>query len=213
MGACVEPAGLSGPSSQLEAPVTKAPQPNAVESTHEQLAETPLVAPQSRPPRRMNVKQLSSAIDRIFGFAWMQTEDGVVKDMMVELSLAFGQPNYLDVTQEDLNISPLFLKFLNDGARVLCLARVAIDLADQEMVEKTLIVGVGAEDNFETEAAKMETALKRLLLMFWGRRVQGDELLRWQSLFEEAAVAGGSSEMGWRTVCVAAMTHPHFYSY
>jgi hypothetical protein len=212
-GACLSGTEPTPAPGQLEAAVTKAAHPSALDSTLQQVTETPLVAPQSRSPRRISVKQMRAAIDRIFGFPWEQTESGTTKDMMTELALAFGQPNFMDVTQEDLSTSPLFVKFLNDGARTLCTARTALDMAGVTHLGQTLVHGVGAEDTFESKPALMEAALKRVLLVFWGRRVEGAELARWQQLFEQAAQSGGSSELGWRTVCVAAMTHPWFYSF
>ena len=86
-----------------------------------------------------------------------------------------------------------------------------MDFAPQ-IGESLLVVGVEATDTFETAPEAMKTALKQLILKMHGSRVEGAELDRWKTLFTTAA-ATDSPEIGWRTVCVAAMTHPNFYTF
>jgi hypothetical protein len=199
--ACLESGTESAQPGLQQAPAERAPANAVLEATVNPVGEVALVAPRTRPPHRLRVPQLDRTIESIFGYRWASLDD---------LAMAMGQPNLVDVTQEDRSISPLFLKFLNDAARGSCAARVAMDFHPD--LEARLIVGVSSSDTFETAPEAMEAALQHVLLLFHGRRITGDELVRWRSLFEEAA-ALDSPEIGWRTVCVAAMTHPDFYTY
>jgi hypothetical protein len=162
-----------------------------------------------RERRRMNIDQLSRAIETATGRRW--TEDG--EDLFVRLSGSLGKPDYLDSTDEVLAPGLLFQKFLSDAANQVCR-----DLMDEEVGQdpqaRRLAHGV---DLMAWPAANDEAttaALQRALLLFHGRELDAEheELLAWRWLLDEATASSGSAVTGWRTVCVGLITHPDFTS-
>ena len=68
----------------------------------------------SRGPRRMSVDQIERSIEKIGGLP-----EGTV-ELDQSLALALGRPDYLRVTDESLEPSPLFMKFMMDLAGFAC---------------------------------------------------------------------------------------------
>jgi hypothetical protein len=174
------------------------------------------IEPPSRQRRRMNIDQLDASIKRVTGgIAWMAGSGKYHKNQFAVLSLTLGKPNYTDMTNEDLDPSALFQKFLADAAQSTCKALVTKEKKTSKD-KRVLAKYVNWNDKVENNKKAVDQNLSYLLLRYHGRKVKVDshELQLWRFLFQSATkVTGGNTGEAWRTVCVALMQHPHFYTY
>lgn len=181
---------------------------------------TPAVEAPSRARKRMNIDQLNAALRRVSGgigwttgAGWTGTSAG--NDNFAALSLTLGKPNYTDLTAEDLDPSALFQKFLGDAASSVCLKLITRDKAEQLAQKRILMRWVQPSDTVASNPGGVDTNLAALLLRFHGHKIapQSDKLAQWRFLFSSATKISKSPTMAWRTVCVALLQHPRFYTY
>jgi hypothetical protein len=166
----------------------------------------------SRERRRMNVDQLHAAvIAATGGISWTEQQEAGIVDMFDALSATLGKPDYLGATEEELQPALLFQKFLDDAAKKVCVDLIA---AEQERPpgSRVLLMQSGLDD--PPDSARARADLRAAILRFHGRSLpDGDARLEpWSHLLEQANASFGA-ELAWRTVCVALITHPDFYSY
>jgi hypothetical protein len=167
------------------------------------LRPTPEVVEPGRPWRRMNVDQLDAAMQRASGgISWVEVRGAYVAPLFTELSATLGKPDYVEITQETLEPTPLFLKFLDDAARSVCGEMIRVDLAAPEEARILL-----SDD--------VDQRLTSLLLRFHSRRVGPDDpgFETWRWLHRSTAFVTDEATAPWYAVCVALFTHPDFYSY
>ena len=74
----------------------------------------PSLGVRSRGPRRMSVEQIERSLDQI-GLL----PEGTVK-IPDDLAVTLGRPDYQKVTEESLQPSPLFMKFMMDLGAIIC---------------------------------------------------------------------------------------------
>ncbi len=174
------------------------------------------VEPPARQRRRMNIDQLDATIQRVTGgLAWMAGSGKYHKNQFGVLSLTLGKPNYIDLTSEDLEASALFQKFLSDAAQSTCKALVAKEKKTAK-AQRVLAKHVVWKDTVANNKKAVDQNLAYLLLRYHGHKVPATStrIQPWRFLFESATkVTGGNTGEAWRTVCVAMMQHPHFYTY
>jgi hypothetical protein len=171
----------------------------------------PVVEPPSRVRRRMDIDQLSASILRVTGgLEWKVGNN----EQFTVLATTLGKPDFVELTQEDLEPSALFQKFLDDAARSVC-----FELVEQELLkaadERVLLKHVGPEDTLAEMPEAVLQNLQYLLLRYHGRNLSPDsqQLEHWRWLYETAEAVSGAPLMAWRTVCVGLIVHPHFYTY
>lgn len=164
----------------------------------------------ARPRRRMDIEQLDRSIERATGRRWMSG----TTPLFVSNARTLGVPDYAMATSEDLEVSALFVKFLDDAARSVCTATVAEDAA-LPAAERIFFVHAEPDASVTTDGAAIDENLRYLLLRYHGRRVAlgTPELSVWHDLFADARAATDDPEEAWRTVCVALLDHPDFYTY
>jgi hypothetical protein len=186
------------------------------------LAEAPPPAPPgTRPRRRMDVDMLDRAFrDVLGGLTWTVVSGSTRTDQFPLLAETLGKPNYIDTTIEDLNTTPLFAKFLGDGARKACADRVAADLAllatpSPSGAGPVLFGPLGLSDSPATASAALDAQLEALLLRFHGRALRADApgFEEWRWLLASSYQLTGRMDTAWQAVCVALLTHPDFYTY
>ena len=177
-------------------------------------------APKTRPRRRMDISQLRASLAQVTGgLQWAAR--GRASDRFEELGPTLGVPDYIQVTLEDLVPGLVFQKFLGDSSRSLCttlFAREFSALSDGEALEDpSLFVEVGIDTTFETDPEAMERNMSYLLLRYHGLvTAPGDpQLDPWMDFIAALEPqAPDDLESGlWRTVCVALVMHPGFYTY
>jgi len=168
-----------------------------------------------RPRRRMDLDQLDASVRRVTGgLGWTYTRSGTERSHFTDLASTLGKPDWVQITDEDLEPSALFQKFLDDMARDVC-TRLATADAARPAGERRLLVHVEPTDTAATAPAAVDETLSALLLAYHGRAVatSSSELDPWRELFTTASTVEASPVLGWRAVCVGLIVHPDFYSY
>lgn len=177
-----------------------------------------------RPRRRMNIDQLQAAVLGVSGgINWTERrgrEDVVLFDA---LSATLGKPDFAETTDEELEATVLFQKFLGDAARSVCTKMMAADQAALSAIADgaeadwmpRLLVHVSHEETMETDADAIQANMQVLLQRFHGRRLEVDApgLAHWHWLFQSASFVTDRPADAWLAVCVALFTHPDFYMY
>lgn len=171
----------------------------------------------ARALRRMDIDQLDESIFVATGMHWEVERANQFRRYRSTL----GVPNFTTSTQEDFDISPLFLKFVDDAARSVCTR-----LLDQETAASAMspvfLVHADTASRLPADQAEIDQNLAMLLARFHGRVIEpgSDELTPWRGLWSSAlaltrdAMTGAEDgEVAWRTVCVALIDHPDFYTY
>ncbi|MDP6945039.1 MAG: hypothetical protein QF464_12880, partial [Myxococcota bacterium] len=179
-------------------------------------------APDEQPGRqvhRMTVAQLARSIPVITGgIAWIEDFGEGPIDMLQILSSTLGAPDYLLVTEENLDPSLILAKFVQDAAYRICVNWVTRDAA-LAASERTLIVH---QDWASQDAADIEASLVALQMRFFARKIDlGDAedaaaITALSDLFHAAAggaAAGQEATDGWTAVCLAHMTSPEMVLY
>lgn len=135
----------------------------------------------SRLPRRLSYLQLRRSVTTLLGTSWV--EDGV--DVLALLAPTLGDPDYQEITTENLETSPLFVKFMEDLANNVCAIAPLATLAP---------------------AGNPEADVRALKLALHGEHLPpGDPSL-------EPLLRLHASD-GIRAVCVALLGAPEFYLY
>lgn len=161
--------------------------------------------PPSRARRRMDLDQLDAAFQRVLGTAWVENN----QNQLTALAATLGKPDFVERTDEDLTISPLFQKFLDDAARKLCADLLA---AERSRPAPARIFFTAVDVDADSRGPELDAELAYLLLRFHGQPADGGALDVWRHLFVNVAAAAGPSQ-AWNAVCVALITHPDFVTY
>lgn len=179
--------------------------------------------------RRLQLSQVEASIKTIFGttaagapITWRTAST----DGFAARAETLQVPDYIERTEEPLEASPLFLKFMSDMARSVCNQAVAADTAAQRpaTMGKVLYRHVNAADTVASARDAVDQNLRHLRLVFHGIKVQPGEdapIAPLRALFSDVVLqAAGTATPnathvaeGWRTVCVALVTAPEFLLY
>jgi hypothetical protein len=173
--------------------------------------------PQSRNARRVSIEMLRRSFPVVFGndlagqpITW--TVGG--RTGFDAYTRALGEADYADVVDENLDPSPLYLKFLDDAARDACNKVLAADFARADPAQRALLRYVALTD---TAGDALNKNLRYLRLRFHGTHVADADdapIASFRQLFTDSMAANaGSVKEGWRAVCVALVTAPEFSLY
>jgi hypothetical protein len=160
-----------------------------------------------RAPRRVTVAQLDQSIQVAVGRPWAG---------LGAVAASLGRADYAMVVSESTDPNLVFAKFLEDGAREVCLATAAADLAAPTAEGRVLARKLG--EGSLTKIADLPRAaiaqnLVYLSTRFWGAPLAGEDLDAWTALFEQLAIraqSAGKPEQAFAAVCLALMTDPRF---
>lgn len=163
-----------------------------------------------RSARRVSVNQLGASIQGAVGQPWSKLEG---------LAASLGRADYALINAESIEANLVFAKFLEDGAREVCLARATADLkltvAKDRVLGRTLPDGA-VGDLRQLKEAQVHELLGYLSTRFWGAPLQGAELERWTGLFTRAATRAETikkREQALAVVCIGMMTDSRFLTY
>jgi hypothetical protein len=161
-----------------------------------------------RAPRRISVAQLKTSIQTVTGRQWSQIDN---------LASSLGQADYALTVSDATEPNLVFAKFLEDGAREVCLnvARDDLNRTQDLRVLWPEVPGMG-RDFTVLDDATIQTNLKSLSVRFWGSPFEPDELTAWTDSFKKVAArakAANKPEQAWGSICVAMMTDPRFITY
>lgn len=192
--------------------------PPVVDAGRPDVGPDAAVAPDrlSRAVGRMTVEQLARSIPVVTGgLRWMEDFGNGPVDMLQVLAPTLGAPDYLLVTEENLEPGLIIAKFLQDASHRICARWVERDRAAPPE-ERTL---VHHEDWDSLEPADVDRTLRALMLRFHARRVPEDDdaaLEPLRALFVNASSTAPperAARDGWLAVCIAMMTDPEFILY
>ncbi len=177
---------------------------------------TPLPDPElqdgrvGRAPRRITVNQLARSIEVAVGRPWTQLDS---------LAPSLGRADYALVNVESTEPNLVFAKFLEDGAREVCITQASaeVKLTDPaaRVLSRTLPSGAVADLRKLTDAQVREL-LVYLSTRFWGSPLEGEELTRWVGFFTQAAARAetiAKRDQALAAVCIALMTDSRFLTY
>jgi len=159
---------------------------------------------EGRRARRMSVEQLRRSIEALFdGITWTVTARGPALPGFDVLSATLGEADYIRTTQNNLDPSPLFAKFMDDMAASVC--RQAVD---RDVAGRTLKLVIAREDVTDN--------LRFLRLKLHGIHVpegsaEGLEALA--DLHAEILSATHDEAEAWWGVCIAMLTAPEMLAY
>jgi hypothetical protein len=144
--------------------------------------------------------------------------DGNQTDVLGVLSPTLGAPDYLLVTEENLEPSLIIAKFMQDASNRICPRWVERDRGEAP-ASRSLVAHAGAWDS--RAEAEVKTALRALRLRFFGHRLPADGsqdavLTDLLDLFNTASATsspGREAQDGWLAVCIALMTDPEMVLY
>ena len=177
-------------------------------------ALTPLPDPEAngghagRAPRRISVAQLKASIITVTGRQWSQIDN---------LASSLGQADYALTVSDATEPNLVFAKFLDDGAREVCLSVARDDLArarDQRVLWPE--VPGTSRDFTGLSDAVIRKNLMTLSVRFWGSPLDRSELTDWTATFKKLAARAktiNKPEQAWGSICVAMMTDPRFITY
>ena len=168
----------------------------------------------TRPRKRMNIDQLDNAIAMVTGGVRWKDDPGDEEGLFEELSLSLGKPDYLLQTAEDLEPSALFQKFLGDASRKVCFELLESE-EGKPPSQRVFLKYVDGGETVKDYPQDIEANLRYLLKRFHSQDVPkgAPSLNPWLWLFESASHVSSDTMVAWRTVCVALIQHPDFYSY
>lgn len=162
-----------------------------------------------RAPRRITVAQLKQSIVTTTGRQWSQIDT---------LASSLGQADFAVTVSESTEANLVFAKFLEDGAREVCLNAAKDDLARTDPTTRMLwpeLSGSG-KDFTVVDDASIRKNLATLATRFWGSTFEPDELTQWASTFKKMAAQAktiNKPEQAWGGICVAMMIDPRFITY
>lgn len=163
-----------------------------------------------RAARRITVNQLDTSIQTAVGQPWTKLDS---------LAASLGRADYANVNAESTEANLVFAKFLEDGAREVCLARAGADVktnvARERVLARTLPEGAMG-DLSKLSDAQVRELLVYLSTRFWGAPLHDDELGRWAGFFTQAATRAEAikkREQALAAVCIGMMTDSRFLTY
>ena len=177
-----------------------------------------------RPRKRLNIDQLRASMLQVSGgIDWTEGSGNRIRYLFEDLALTLGRPDFAESTDEDLEPTLLFQKFLGDAARNICLKMIDADINAHRAIEAgeptewtpRLLVHVGPNDTLSSSPDRVRANMQMLLQSFHGRRLSVDApgLVHWHWLFESASFVTEQPAAAWAASCVALFTHPDFYLY
>jgi hypothetical protein len=168
----------------------------------------------------MTIDTLRRSIPTITnGINWEEDfGDGNQTDVLEALSATLGAPDYLLVTEENLEPSLIIAKFMQDASNRICPRWVERDRGEAAGM-RSLVAHAG-DWNSRAEA-DVKVALRALRLRFFGHRMPADgsqdaALADLIDLFNTASATstpGREAQDGWLAVCIALMTDPEMVLY
>ena len=185
-----------------------------------------------RPRRRLNIDQLEDAMIKASGgIGWTEDRGNNTVNVFNELSSTLGKPDYIQITEEDLEPTILFQKFLGDASRSVCAKMLARDLETIAVVQeyerrpyddppadlpaRTLMIHVTPDDTWASNPEAVDENLRALLARFHGKVISPDNeaaLANWRWLVQSGRHVSEPTQ-AWMATCVALFTHPDFYTF
>ncbi|QAT82548.1 putative lipoprotein [Corallococcus coralloides] len=162
-----------------------------------------------RAPRRLTVAQLKESIRIAVGMEW---------DELESRAQSLGRADYALITSENTEPNLVFARFLDDGARKVCIAQAQKDIAQADVSLRTLgrTLPSPMSDLTKLTDAQVDETLVYLSTRFWGAPLAGEELTRYATFFRKAAARAETlkkRDQALAVVCIAMLTDSRFITY
>lgn len=179
---------------------------------------TPLPDPElqegsvGRAPRRITVDQLKTSIQTAAGRPWGDLE---------ERAASLGRADYANIVTENIEPNLVFAKFLEEGAREVCVAQAQAEMSiadrNARVLSRTVPTVSGTAGNLtRLTDAQLTELLDYMSTRFWGAPLSGDELTKWKGFFTKVAAraeATNKRHQAYAALCIAMMTDARFVTY
>jgi hypothetical protein len=182
--------------------------------------------PQSRAIKRLTVAMLADSIPVVAGLDNKGTPQPIVWKLGQNSALGtdtefgifdrtLGRPDYVQVTHEPAEPSALYVKFMGDMARDVCLRILESDNGKaptgRTLTPEAPMTGTVSD-------AELGANLRYLKLRFWGEYVPDgaeydDQIADLAAVFDAVVTGGEGTPAGWNAVCVTLLTSPAFHLY
>jgi hypothetical protein len=204
---------LAGLAACTKSPVTVTQSEGVMPADHPPVALPPV----SRSPRRLDVDQLLASVTVV------ASDDGSIQWNQDKASIqrVLGKPDFVQVTDEDLSPSTLYLKFIDDLAHDVCNKMVAVPSTSQVLMRYA-----GPTDTLASNPTAVQQNLRYLYLRFFGRKIPDSDTTIFAPMlkvFDTVTTAEMTDKSlsksttpateGWRAVCIAGFTSPDFNLY
>jgi hypothetical protein len=163
-----------------------------------------------RAPRRITVSQLDMSIRTAVGRPWASLNT---------LAPSLGRADYALINSENIEPNLVFAKFLEDGAREVCMAQASAELSvtdpNARVLSHTLPEGKLGDLTQLTDAQKTDLVVY-LSTRFWGAPLSGAEQTQWKNFFTQAAARAETikkRDQALAALCIAMMTDSRFFTY
>lgn len=154
----------------------------------------------------MSVDQLRRSIPLLFGGeTWTMPFRGEQANAFDLLSRTLGEPDYVEVNDENREPSPLFAKYMDDMAGDVCTKAIARDETAGANDERLVMVEEDVDQN-----------LRFLRLKLHGLYVPQDStdgIAELRALFDDILAETSDARIAWYGVCVAMLTAPELMAY
>lgn len=182
---------------------------------------------QSAYPQRLRVGQLRGILPSVMG---TEVDGGVITwkvgstPGLDTYGDTLGEADYLNITEDNLEPSPLYLKFMDDAARDVCSRALNADYIKIVAADRTILRFADKAQHLLNAPAAIDANLRYLKLRFHGIKVDAtndSEIAGLRTMFSQVtlAAAGTTSvdsndiKEGWRAVCVSLVMAPEFHFY
>ncbi len=166
-----------------------------------------------RAPRRITVAQLKQSILVTTGTQWSQIDN---------LAASLGQADFALTVSDSTEPNLVFAKFLEDGAREVCMKASTADLTRAQAARvlypeiANSEAGTSGKDFTLVPDASIKKNLSTLSLRFWGQPMAATELDQWATTFKTIAARAKTAnkpEQAWAAMCIGFMTDSRFITY
>ena len=179
---------------------------------------------QPRPRRRMNVDQLQKAITQVSGgIGWTERQGRNEVNLFQSLAATLGKPDFRERTDEELDPTVLFQKFLGDASRSVCSKMLQADLDREQAVangdvsdgQPRLLIEVSSTDTLASSPDAYADNVRLMVQRFHGRTLDVDDpgLANWHWFVRSAVHVTQDPKQAWLGLCVALFSHPDFYTF
>jgi hypothetical protein len=189
---------------------------------------TPLPDPEvqagsvGRAPRRITVAQLDESIRTTVGRAWVCPVGAPATCVdLADVAPSLGKADFANVSTENIEPNLVFAKFLEDGARDVCMAQATSELTvadpNARVLSRTVPTLAGTAGNLtQLSDAQVTELLTYLSTRFWGAPLSSEELPKWKNFFTQAAARAETikkRDQAFAAMCIAMMTDSRFLTY
>lgn len=161
-----------------------------------------------RQARRMTVDQIERTITTLFpGLNWTYYDSRrrTNRSKFTQMARTLGKADYLQVTSNTVDPTPLFMKFMDDMAGQVCGKAVAVDAGKNDKSKNHVMRYSNVNQNLRFLRLKFHA------LFVPPNQTQGIQKLR--ALYDAILARKGNSKDAWHGVCIAMITSPEFFAY